>query len=286
MKEYLDVTYWGEPFIYMVLCFALFLMGKVCYQLLHPNIDVDAEMVDKDNFAFAITHVGYYIGLLLAIAGMMSGSGHNTLTHDLLLTGGYGIAAIVLLNIAILLNDRLIFSGLELKKNIIERGNVAVGIVEAGNSVANGLIIYGVLSVEADHIFYVLAFWVFAQAVLILTAWLYNRLMPYPVFDKIYTNNVAVAVAATGFLLAIANILRYIIQVEHGAWYETAVVTLIELGIAFLVLPIFRLLTDKLLLPKRRITDELVNQETPNVGVGLVEALAYVSGSILITISL
>lgn len=286
MKEYLEFAFWGEPLIYMVLCFALFLIGKVVYQLLHPSIDVDGEMVDKDNFAFAITHVGYYAGQLLAIMGTMSGTGHESLTHDLLLTAGYGIAAIVLLNLAILLNDRLIFSALELKKNIIERGNVAVGIMEAGNSVANGLIIYGVLSVEADHIFYVLAFWVFAQAVLILTAWLYNRLMPYPVFDKIYTNNAAVAVAATGFLVAIANILRYVIETEHGAWYETAIVTLLELGIAFLVLPIFRLLTDKLLLPKRSITDELVNQEVPNVGVGLVEAFAYLSASVLITISL
>ncbi len=157
MKEYLEFTYWGEPLIYMVLCFSLFLIGKVLYQLLHPSIDVDGEMVDKDNFAFAITHVGYYAGLLLAIAGMMSGSGHDTLVHDLLLTAAYGIAAIFLLNMAILLNDRLIFSALELRKNIIERHNVAVGIMEAGNSVANGLIIYGVLSEEASHVLYVLA---------------------------------------------------------------------------------------------------------------------------------
>lgn len=288
MREYLEFSYWGEPLLYMLLCFTLFLVGKFLYQLLHPSTDVDAEMVDKDNFAFALTHVGYYIGVLLAIAGMMAGtsSGEASLLHDLMLTAAYGIAAIILLNLAILLNDRVIFSALELKKNIVDRGNVAVGIVEAGNSIANGLIIYGALSVEADHVFYVLGFWLFAQAVLMLTALVYNRLMPYPVFDQIYTNNAAVAVAATGFLVAIANILRYVIETEHRVWYETALVTGIELGVAFLVLPIFRVLTDKLLLPKRSITDELVNQEVPNVGVGLVEAFSYLSASVLITISL
>lgn len=286
MKYYLEFSYWGEPLLYMVLCFALFWMGKVLYQLLHPGINIDAEMVDKDNFAFALTHVGYYTGLLLAIAGMMSGEGHNDLWFDLLLTAGYGMAAIVLLNMAILLNDRVIFSALELRKNIIERSNTAVGVVEAGNSIANGMIIYGVLSVEADHVFYVLGVWGIAQLILIATAITYNRLMPYPVFDQLVTNNAAVAVAATGFLVAIANIIRFVIQTEHGAWYDTVLAAGIELGIAFFVLPIFRFLTDKLLLPKRSITDELINQEVPNVGVGLVEAFAYVSASALITVSL
>ena len=44
MKEYLEISYWGEPFIYMLVCFALFLIGKILYQVLHRGIDVDAEM--------------------------------------------------------------------------------------------------------------------------------------------------------------------------------------------------------------------------------------------------
>lgn len=286
MKYYLETSYWGEPFVYMLVCFALFLVGKLLYQLLHRGVDVDAEMVDKDNLAFAITQVGYYVGLLLAIAGTMAGSAHESFTQDLLLTFLYGTAAIILLNVAIIVNDRVVFAALELKKNIVERGNVAVGIVEAGNSIANGLLIYGVLSIDAAEVWFALGFWVAAQLILILVALLYNKITPYEVFNKIYTGNAAVAVAFAGFLVAMGNIIRYVIAVEQETVVDYAAAIGIQLGVAFLALPIFRWLTDKLLLPKRSITDELVNQEIPNVGVGLVEAFAYISASTLITISL
>lgn len=286
MKDYLEISYWGEPFIYMLVCFALFLLGKLLYQLLHRGVDVDAEMVDKDNLAFAITQVGYFIGLLLAITGTMAGSSHESLTQDLLLTFAYGAAAIVLLNVAIIVNDRVVFSALELKKNIVERGNVAVGIVEAGNSIANGLLICGVLSIEAEHAGFALGFWVAAQLILIVVAVVYNKITPYDVFKKVYTGNAAVAVAFAGFLIAMGNIIRYVIETEHDELTDSAAAIAIQLGVALLALPIFRWLTDKLLLPKRSITDELVNQEVPNVGVGLVEAFAYISASTLITISL
>ncbi len=286
MKYYLEISYWGEPFIYMLVCFALFFLGKVLYQLLHRGIEVDAEMVDKDNLAFAITQVGYFVGLLLAIAGTMAGSAHESLTQDLLLTFAYGAAAIVLLNLAIIVNDRVVFAALELKKNIVERGNVAVGIVEAGNSIANGLLIYGVLSIEASQAWFALGFWVVAQLLLIGVALVYNRATPYDVFNKIYTGNVAVAVAFMGFLIAMGNIIRYVIEREHDSLADSAAAIAIQMGVALFALPIFRWLTDKVLLPKRSITDELVNQDVPNIGVGLVEAFAYISASTLITISL
>lgn len=286
MKYYLETSYWGEPFVYMLVCFVLFLVGKLLYQLLHRGVDVDAEMVDKDNLAFAFTQVGYYVGLLLAIAGTMAGSSHESLFQDILLTFAYGTAAIVLLNIAIIVNDKIVFSALELKKNIVERGNIAVGIVEAGNSIANGLLIYGVLSIEAAYAWFALGFWIAAQLILILVTLIYNKITPYHVFNKIYTGNAAVAIALAGFLVAIGNIVRQVIETEHDNLVDSAAAISIQLGVALLALPIFRWLTDKLLLPKRSITDELVNQDVPNIGVGLVEAFAYISASTLITISL
>ena len=286
MEEYLEFSYWGEPFVYMLVCFLLFLSGKFLYQLLHRGVDVDAEMVDKDNLAFAVTHVGYFVGLLLAICGAMAGVQHDSLLHDLMITFGFGLGAIVLLNVAIIINDRVIFGGLELKKSIVEKENVAVGIVEAGNSIANGLIIYGVLTVESEHIFVALIFWLVAQVLVILTAMIYNKIMPYDVFSKIYAGNAAVAVSLAGFLVGMANIIRYAIESEHSDWAESAVAIGVHLGVALIAFPVFRFLTDKLLLPKRSITDELINQEKPNFGVGLVEAFAYISASVLIVISL
>lgn len=286
MEQYLEFSYWGEPFIYMLVCFLLFLIGKVLYQLLHQGTNVDAEMVDKDNLAFAVSHVGYFVGLLLAVCGAMAGDKHDSLIHDLGITFAFGIAAIILLNISIIIHDRLIFGRLELKKNIIERENIAVGIVESANSITNGLVIYGVLAVEGDHVFIALSYWAIAQVLLIGMAMVYHRIMPYEVFDKIYAGNAAVAVAMAGFLIGMTNIIRFAIETEHTDWMDSLVAIGIQLLVALIAFPIFRWLTDKLLLPKRSITDELINQEKPNVGVGFVEAFAYISASVLIIISL
>lgn len=286
MKEYLSFEYWGQPFIYMLVCFLLFLIGKLIYQLLNQQIKVDEEMVEKDNLSFAITHVGYFVGLLLAVCGAMSGGQHESLLHDLGITFGFGLGAIILLNVANIINDRLIFGALELRKSIVERGNIAVGVVEAGNSIANGLIIFGVLTVEADHVTIALVYWLIAQVLVVLMALLYNRIMPYDVFTKIYIGNTAVAVALVGFLVGVANLIRYAIETEHSGWLDSALAIGIQLGVALIAFPIFRFLTDKLLLPKRSITDELINQATPNIGVGLVEGFAYVSASVLVIVSL
>ena len=261
MEEYLEFSYWGEPFVYMLVCFLLFLSGKFLYQLLHRGVDVDAEMVDKDNLAFAVTHIGYFVGLLLAICGAMAGFQHESLVQDLMITFGFGLGAIVLLNMATIINDRIIFGGLELKKSIVEKENVAVGIVEAGNSIANGLLIYGVLTVESEHVFVALVFWLVAQVLVILMGMLYNKIMPYDVFAKIYAGNAAVAVALAGFLVGMANIIRFAIESEHNDWTESAVAIGVQMLVALIAFPVFRFLTDKLLLPKRSITDELVNQE-------------------------
>ena len=51
------------------------------------------------------------------------------------------------------------------------------------------------------------------------------------------------------------------------------------------MLPLARLLTDKILLPKRKLTDEIINQENPNIGAAIIEAFSYIGGSMLICMS-
>ena len=76
---------------------------------------------------------------------------------------------------------------------------------------------------------------------------------------------------------------RHAIAGAFFGWGVTFSNVGIELAIGILVLPMVRFLADKVLLPGRSITDELVNQEKPNVGVALIEAFAYIGGSVLIT---
>ena len=101
--------------IYLIVSFALFLIGKQAYQLVHRNIHIDNELVEKDNLAFSFANVGYYIGLIVAIIGVYTGDASH-IVDDLIDVGIYGGASIILLNLSILVSDRLILRKFSVKK--------------------------------------------------------------------------------------------------------------------------------------------------------------------------
>lgn len=89
-----------------------------------------------------------------------------------------------------------------------------------------------------------------------------------------------------GAMIAIGNLIRHGLMHDFESWWITAEYIAIDAGIGLAFLPIARLIADKILLPGRNLTDELVNQDKPNIGAGIIEAFAYVGGSVLICWSL
>ena len=51
--------------IYLICAYALFWLGKLVFDLLHPDFHVAEELLDNDNVALALALVGYYFGLVL-----------------------------------------------------------------------------------------------------------------------------------------------------------------------------------------------------------------------------
>ena len=270
---------------YLALCFILFLIGKWVYRLFQRKIRVQHELVEVDNFAFAVAHVGYFIGLLLAIVSAVVGPSDG-LYYDIIDITTYGLLAIFLLNFSILINDKIILRKFSVYKEIIEDRNVGTGVIEGANAIGTGLIILGAVSGEGAGFLSALAFWVIGQLLLIITANIYVAITPYDVHAEIEKDNVAVGLGFAGALISIANLIRYGLMTDLFDWVGTLTNVGIDVLIGLAFLPIVRVLTDKILLPGRKLTDELVNQEQPNVGAGLIEAFAYIGGSVLITLCL
>ncbi|MGQ1911543.1 DUF350 domain-containing protein [Marinifilum sp. RC60d5] len=275
-----------DAVVYIAVAFAIFLIGKFVYQLLHPSFKVKEELVKKDNFAFAIAHVGYYIGLLFSIGSAIVGPS-NGLLNDVIDISIYGLLAIVLLNISIFLSDYLILRKFSIRKEIIEDQNAGTGVVEGAVSVASGLIIFGAVSGESGDLYFgiltAVVFWAFGQIALILTTRIYNWITPYSLHEHIEKDNVAVGIGFAGAIIAIANLIRFGLVGDFDGWLPTFTEAGFELLVGIVLLPVMRLITDKILLPGERLTDEIINQEKPNVGAALVEAFAYIGGSVLIT---
>ena len=197
----------------------------------------------------------------------------------------YGILSIILLNASILISDKFLLRKFSMKKEIIEDQNVGAGVLEGAVCVANGLVIHGVIAGNEDHFINILILWVAAQLFFLGVGFMYNKITPYDVHEHIEKDNVAVGIGFAGAIIAIGNLIRFGAQIDAEDWIVVGENMILETGLGLLMLPFARLLADKILLPGRKLTDELINQEKPNNGAALIEAFAYIGGSMLICMS-
>ena len=270
---------------YVSVSFLLFFLGKIVYQLFHPRVKVAYELVENDNLAFAFAHVGYFIGLLLAIGSVMVGESEG-LINDLIGIGSYGLLSIVLLNLSLIINDKIILSKFDLEKEVFNDKNVGTGIVEGANAIATGLVVMGAITGEgfgeAGPIVNILIYWISGQVILFITSKIYNLMTSYDIHDYIEKGNTAVAVGYSGAIISIGNLINNALAHDFESWMITFQDVGFNVIVGFAFLPIARFLTDKILLPGQKLTDEIINQEDPNIGASVVEAFAYVGGSMLI----
>lgn len=284
ISEFSFIVY--DAVIYIALAFAIFLLGKLTYQFLHKSISIKEELVKKDNLAFSLSHVGYFIGLLLAIGSAIVGPS-NGLVNDVIEISIYGVLAIILLNLSVFMTDKILLRGFSVKKEIIDDQNAGMGVIEGAVSVASGLIIFGAVSGESENlvsgISSAIVFWLLGQVALILTSRAYNLITPYNVHDQIEKDNVAVGIGFAGALIAMANLIRFGLTGDFESWTISLSEAGLEVVAGLILLPAMRYLADKILLPGECLTDEIVNQEHPNIGAAIIEAFAYIGGSVLIT---
>ena len=208
---------------YVSVSFLLFFLGKLVYQLFHPRVKVAYELVENDNLAFAFAHVGYFIGLLLAIGSVMVGESEG-LINDLIGIGSYGLLSIVLLNLSLIINDKIILSKFDLEKEVFNDKNVGTGIVEGANAIATGLVVMGAITGEgfgeAGPIVNILIYWIRARS-FFLTSKIYNLMTSYDIHDHIEKGNTAVAVGYSGAIISISNLINNALAHDFESWMIT-----------------------------------------------------------------
>ena len=266
---------------WLISAFVLFFIGKTVYGLFHRDIKINHVLLEEDNVAFAVSLTGYYAALICAIGAAIVGPS-NGMVADLIDIFSYGLLAIVLLNISAIINDMLILTQFKIKKEILKDRNLGMGIIEGANYLSTGLIVYGSIVGEGGGYVTAIAFWAISQFIFFLASKAYNFILPYDIHKEIEKDNVAVGVGYAGALISIAYLIKTAVEHDFVSWYNHLADLGLDATIGFLFLPLARFLTDKILLPTRNLTDEIVNQEHPNVGAALIEAFAYIGGAILI----
>ena len=289
MDKYINIIDLAYSLGYIVSGFIIFIIGKIAYKMLHPKINIQHELVEKDNFAFILSYVGYFTALLIAIGGAIVGESYGFIT-DIQHIFIYGIIAIVLLLISAWISNKVILNKFDLKKEIITDKNEGSGIIEAAIYIANGLILYGALVGESETLIVGIStfiiYWIIGNIVLVFASKIFISWMGYDIHAEIEKDNVAAGISFSGAILAIGIITMNAILDPFLDWTTTIIDISLQTVLGCLLLPIMRIFADKILLPGRKLTDEIINQEKPNIGAGLIEAFAYIASAILITWSI
>ena len=271
-------------FVYLAVVLVLLVIGKWVFDLLHRRFVLRTELIERDNLAVAAAVAGYYLGVVIVLAGVVSGPASFSLLDDVIGLVIFGLLGIALLNLSAWVNDRIVFRQFRIEREIVEDRNVGVGVIEGGNYVAMGLVTAGAMSGEGG-LASGLAFWIGGLAALLVAGLLYDRITSYDLHDQIERGNVAVAIAFAGVLVGFGNIIRLAGEGDFVSWNASLTEFGYYTAVGLVLLPFVRLFADKVLLPGASLSDELL-QDSPNLGAGVIEATTYLAASMLIGLTL
>jgi uncharacterized membrane protein YjfL (UPF0719 family) len=241
-------------------------IGKLINDLLTRQYKTDEEIVGKNNAAVGVAMAGYYLGLMIAIAGVVLGPESHNFWKDLLNTGIYSIVAIILMNISRVICDKLILYKFDDQKELVEDQNVGTGAVMAGTYLATGFIISASVSGEVSGEWWkgllsCIIFFVIGQIVLILAGLWYRLLVRYDVHKVIEeSNNAAAGMSFGGFMFAVGYIASTAMSGESLSWMADIVSFVLYVIVALIFLSIGYWITDVLFLPKATMSDEVGKQ--------------------------
>jgi uncharacterized membrane protein YjfL (UPF0719 family) len=266
--------------------FAIFWLGQFLYQKLFRPMALNEELFVRDNPAVAIALVGYYMGLVTALSGVLAKPATSVLERLNTLVG-YGAIAILLMLVGAWVSDRLILRHFDSAREIQQEQNIGAAAVEAGLHVANGLILSAALAGQSGNWWVGILCWAMGIAVLVGVSFAYSAVAAYNVFREIRKrNNPAAGVALAGLLIATGNVVAVAFSPEFQTWPVSLWEYSLLLVMGLIALAMIRWVADLILVPGVKISDEIVNQTIPNIGAGLIEAFSYIAGSLLIAWSI
>ncbi len=286
IQEYFDFSSaWNiisfEALLYLLLVLALIWLGKLINDIT-TSYNINEELTEKDNKALALSYTGYLMAQGIIVLGLFSGEESESLWADLGGIALWSIVGIVLLNLARVINDKLLFSHFDNTKEIIKDRNVGTGAVQFGSYIGTAFIINAAISGESEgygaDFISTAVFFIIGQIGFIIFAKLYDKMTTFDLHVEIEKDNVAAGVSAGLTLIAIGIIMSHSIIISNSipafiVWFING---------SFLIL-LSRFIVDKLILPKHRLDDEIA--EDRNWGAALIEGGSAVIVALLINAS-
>jgi len=265
--------------VYLLEAFILLWIAKAAYTRLYRRVDLRRELFERGNVAVATAAAGYLMGIVIALGGALSGPSLGWRV-DVAEIAGYGLMTVAMMLVASYVCEKVLLPRFDNTKEVVEDQNLGTAFVEAGVHVANGLIVLAIQQ-GAGPWWVGLVFWALAQVVLVIVGRLYQWATPHEIHAELERDNAAVGLAFGGVLVGMGNIISLAVAGDFLAWKTDLTTFAVDAVFGFIVLLIIKKLTDWILAPGVRLGEQQVG-ETPRLGAGMLEAVGYVGGSMLV----
>jgi len=273
----IDTVLWREMvFVFSAVAFlpfSLFVKSRLI------SYDIQAQLGKPGNIPVAVSISGYLLGVVIILFGAYLGPSKG-FQQDLFNFLAYGFLGVFLLNLARFINYKVLFRKYYTVDEMIRDKNVGAGAVEAGSYIASALVVAGSIYGEGGGIVSTLVFFLLGQIVLLLATYVYDFFTPYDLQKEIESDNAAAGIAFSGILIGTGVILLKGIAGNFTNWQTSLVDFSISVVVSLAVFPAFRLILDKVLIPRVGLNRAI--QTDRNVAVGLLEMSSTISVSVMI----
>jgi len=277
-----SMTYYIIDFIIVLAVLA----GLRIFSGVVANVSLNDILAKQDNFAMGISLAGAVLGVAIMLMGAVSGDAGVSLKQEAMLMLSYGFAGILLMWITRKVFDKLSLPQISVYEQI-QNGNVAAGIVDAGNLIATAIIVRAVMSWVDGTAFIglaaVIAGYVTSQLIMLLATWYRSTVFAkrHPdasLHQEIQTGNVALAVRFSGHRIGVA----LAVTAASGlvVYYPDSIPTSLLVWSCIALLMFFAqtlisIAARHILLPGINVAEEVGKQK--NVAIGTLEASVYIA---------
>ncbi len=287
---YWDQNYTSAIIYNFLLLIALFSSLRIFAGVI-SGMSFNREILKRNNPAFGISISGISLALCIMLSGVLNIKPTATVEEATLVTLGYGLVGIVLMLTARVIFDDVSLPHISLKRKVAQ-GNIAAGILDAGNVLATALIIRVIMVWITDTSWesFLILFSAFVISQTVLALYTYVQKFSYQrkyrdKFDAQIMDeaNVALAMRFTGkrigaafAIMAASHLLPYELEAAAPQLLLWAVLSCLML----FIMTISAFICEKIVLYKININHEVIINK--NIAVGCMQAAIYISFGFLI----
>ena len=258
----------------IAIAFAMLVLTRfVIHKMFENSYKSLKEIETNGNHAVAIRHAAIYIGVAMAMIGVI-----NSPIDQLI----DGFSALVFMLAAILVSDKIVFSKI-VNSEAIAKGNLSLAIAEAGIFIGTGNIALASFSGSGPYISSIV-FFILGQIAFVSAALLIERVYS-GIKGMIRNENVSAGILLGSVILGISFILRAAIYGDFQGWAHDIESFFIYAVFGFVLLFLFaNKMIDWIFLPNSIIREQLEKDNISAIVVvsGMKLAIALiVSGAIL-----